>query len=58
MPCGTRFLPAHTMPDSAPLSTAKRPVLGAGDKPPALLGRFELLQVLGRGGPGHHVAGL
>ena len=49
MPCGTRFLPAHTMPDSAPLSTAKRPVLGAGDKPPALLGRFELLQVLGRG---------
>jgi serine/threonine protein kinase len=37
------------MPDFAPLATAKRLVLGAGDKPPAALGRFELLRVLGRG---------
>ena len=37
------------MPDFAPLATAKRLVLGAGDKPPAVLGRFELLRVLGRG---------
>ena len=38
------------MPDFAPLSTVKRLVSGAGDnKPPAALGRFELLRVLGRG---------
>jgi hypothetical protein len=37
------------MPDFAPLSTAKRLVSGAGDKPPSVLGRFELLRVLGRG---------
>ena len=37
------------MSDFAPLSTAKRLVLGAGDKPPPALGRFELLRELGRG---------
>ena len=37
------------MPDFAPLSTAKRLVLGAGAPPPPALGRFELLRVLGRG---------
>lgn len=42
-------LPAHTMSDFASLSSAKRLVLGAGDKPPPALGRFELLRELGRG---------
>ncbi|ART53467.1 serine/threonine protein kinase [Acidovorax carolinensis] len=37
------------MPDFAPLSIAKRLVSGAVDKPPSVLGRFELLRVLGRG---------
>ncbi|WP_157764960.1 serine/threonine-protein kinase, partial [Acidovorax delafieldii] len=37
------------MPDFAPLSTAKRLVSGAGDRPPATVGRFELQRVLGRG---------
>ena len=42
-------LPAHTMSDFAPISSVKRLVLGAGDKPPPALGRFELLRELGRG---------
>ena len=37
------------MSDFAPLSSVKRLVLGAGDKPPPALGRFELLRELGRG---------
>lgn len=37
------------MPDFAPLSTAKRLVSGAVDRPPATVGRFELQRVLGRG---------
>ena len=37
------------MSDFAPISSVKRLVLGAGDKPPPALGRFELLRELGRG---------
>lgn len=37
------------MTDFAPLSTARRWALGAGDKPPASVGRFELKKLLGRG---------
>jgi len=37
------------MTDFAPLSTAKRWALGAADKPPASVGRFELKKMLGRG---------
>jgi len=39
-------LPAHTTLDFAPLSTANRRVPGGGLP---VLGRFELLRVLGRG---------
>ncbi len=37
------------MTDFAPLSTAKRWALGAAEKPPTSLGRFELKRLLGRG---------
>jgi serine/threonine protein kinase len=37
------------MTDFAPLSTARRWALGAAEKPPASLGRFELKKMLGRG---------
>ena len=37
------------MTDSAPLSSARRWNLGQGDRPPAVLGRFELKSLLGRG---------
>src|SRR3990167_6053981 len=42
-------LPPYVMSDFAPLSTARRLVMGGGGAQPAFLGRFELQRVLGQG---------